>query len=187
MKYCIILGLLLGCTKPGAQKTAGQPAAAIPEASEPGMQAPLTPAHASIALTPDPVTGEVRAPTPISPRDQRELEQLALEAQSFTSSKEPAAQKKALALFKTACASCHGDEGRGFGPAADALPVAPTNFHEWPIKYGQQPAEIAFTLLRGRNDQVMPPLGAGMKKDELWSLVYLISSWYEARKDLQPN
>lgn len=36
---------------------------------------------------------------------------------------------KAEALFVQHCASCHGEQGDGHGPAAAALAPAPTNFH----------------------------------------------------------
>jgi cbb3-type cytochrome oxidase cytochrome c subunit/cytochrome c2 len=36
---------------------------------------------------------------------------------------------QAQSLFSEHCASCHGEQGDGRGPAADALAPAPTNFH----------------------------------------------------------
>jgi high-affinity iron transporter len=38
--------------------------------------------------------------------------------------------RKAAALFKSNCASCHGVQGRGDGPAAKGMEPQPSNFHE---------------------------------------------------------
>ncbi len=43
---------------------------------------------------------------------------------------------KAKEVFKTRCATCHGDEGRGNGPGAITLNPKPRNYHdkEWQAK-----------------------------------------------------
>ncbi len=183
MKYCLLLLVLLSCTKQ-PPKQEGPAQAALPEAASPGSDAanpPLTPSHANLPLAATSESGEVRVVPPVTAKDQRILDELAVEALKFSELKTQ--NKKGAELFKTLCVNCHGTDARGFGPGADALPVAPTNFHEWPIKYGRTPADIAFTLLRGRNDGVMPALGDGLPRPDLWSLVYLIAGWYEARPD----
>ena len=43
---------------------------------------------------------------------------------------DPEAMAKADTLFKTRCASCHGPEGRGNGPAAANLNPKPRDFHD---------------------------------------------------------
>jgi high-affinity iron transporter len=37
---------------------------------------------------------------------------------------------KAATLFQAQCAACHGDQGRGGGPAARGMDPAPSNFHD---------------------------------------------------------
>jgi|AMFO01.1.fsa_nt_gi Cytochrome c. len=40
------------------------------------------------------------------------------------------AKAQAAEIYKTRCASCHGPDGRGDGPAAAALNPKPRNFHD---------------------------------------------------------
>jgi mono/diheme cytochrome c family protein len=42
----------------------------------------------------------------------------------------PDAGEEAKEIFATRCASCHGDEGRGNGPASAVLNPKPQNFHD---------------------------------------------------------
>lgn len=190
----LIFGLALGlglsfpllslqsCTKKSPESGSGSLKALNPAeapASQP-VAAPIDPTHSSLALVPS-ESGEVRTPYQPSKKEQRQLEALATEAQTYAHLKGDS--KKAAAVYKKYCASCHGAEGRGDGPDGDQLPVAPTNFHEWNIKYGRTPELIALTTIHGRNDEVMPAYGTVMSREEIWSVVYLLASWIEARPD----
>lgn len=52
-------------------------------------------------------------------------------------------------LFTTNCASCHGAEGFGDGPAAAALNPKPRNFHEGYWKFGGGLARVVRTITEG--------------------------------------
>ncbi|WP_141733007.1 c-type cytochrome [Oligoflexus tunisiensis] len=166
---------LMSCTKKKPTESAPAPAEASPAAAT-----PQDATHANFPLTARP-SGEIRNDWVPTPQEKAQLDVLEQEAKKFAGLKNQA--DKARALFKLHCATCHGAEGRGDGPGGDSLPVIPTNFHEWPIKYGRAPHEVAFTIINGRNEEVMPPFGAVLKKEELWSLVWLVTTWIEARPD----
>jgi mono/diheme cytochrome c family protein len=53
------------------------------------------------------------------------------------------------ALFATNCASCHGPEGFGDGPAAAALNPKPRNFHDGYWRYGGGLARVVRTITEG--------------------------------------
>lgn len=167
---CLMFLQLPMCTK----KPATLPNSETPSSVPP----PQDSSHAKFALSPQ-ASGEVRTPWQATGRERLQLEALDAEALQF----KPKDLAKAGVLFKNHCSSCHGLEGRGGGAVAESLAVAPTNFHEWPIKYGTKPSEIALTLTQGRNELTMPAFGAVLSKDELWALSYLVSSWIAARPD----
>ena len=177
MRFSLIFvaGLLqfpIACTKKPVDSTPVSTPA-------PSLQAPMDSSHKAGIVVPDPVTGEVR--TPYQPTEKEQLKLSAFEAEQTQYQKAQRNLAAGRKLFQTYCASCHGPEGRGGGPLADSLDVAPTNFHEWPIKYGSRPIDIALTISGGRNNKVMPAFGGSLKQEELWALVGLVSSWIEAR------
>jgi len=56
---------------------------------------------------------------------------------------------KGKALFATNCASCHGPQGFGDGPASAALNPKPRNFHEGYFRYGGGVARVVRTITEG--------------------------------------
>ncbi len=176
----------LSCTKKPTDSGQSSLKALKPESaagSQPTPEAtpaPIDTTHSSLALVPG-ESGEVRTPYRPGRQELRQLEALSEEAKTFAHLKDK--PKQAIATYKKFCASCHGEEGQGGGLAGDNLPVAPTNFHEWNIKYGRTPELIALTTMNGRNDEVMPAFAAAMSREELWSVSYLVASWIEARPD----
>src|SRR5258705_5157704 len=56
---------------------------------------------------------------------------------------------KGKPLFAVNCASCHGNQGFGDGPAAAALNPKPRNFHEGYWKYGGGIARVVQTISTG--------------------------------------
>jgi mono/diheme cytochrome c family protein len=61
----------------------------------------------------------------------------------------PALIAKGKALFAVNCASCHGPDGYGNGPAAAALNPKPRNYHEGYWRYGGGVARIVQTISTG--------------------------------------
>lgn len=54
-------------------------------------------------------------------------------------------------MFKSYCASCHGENGQGAGPAAPALKAAPSNLTVLARNNGGKfPAERVMSILRGQ-------------------------------------
>ena len=49
---------------------------------------------------------------------------LSLYAQEY-----PSDLERGKAIYNRLCQSCHGDKGYGYGPSADALNIAPADFH----------------------------------------------------------
>jgi cytochrome c oxidase cbb3-type subunit I/II len=79
------------------------------------------------------------------------------------------------ALFAATCASCHGENGAGNGPAAAALAPAPTNFHL------KKPAEEhAWDVLEnGVPGTSMPPWRNQLSADQRHALVEFVRSLYD--------
>lgn len=61
----------------------------------------------------------------------------------------PGLVEKGKTLFAVNCASCHGPEGFGNGPASSALNPKPRNFHESYMRYGGGVARIVQTISTG--------------------------------------
>lgn len=77
-------------------------------------------------------------------------------------------------LFGPNCASCHGNEGKGDGPAAAALNPKPRNFTadaDW--KNGRKPSQIYGTLSKGLNTM---PAFSTLPPDDRYALALYVSS-----------
>ena len=56
-------------------------------------------------------------------------------------------------MFKTYCATCHGLDGKGTGPAAAALKKAPANLTELSVRNsGKFPEMKVFSTIKGDSD-----------------------------------
>jgi high-affinity iron transporter len=82
------------------------------------------------------------------------------------------------ATYETRCARCHGDTGKGDGPAGLGFDVAPTNFTSW-----QPPADEDLFLwirdggsARGRS-QLMPDFGRSLSAQELRDVAAYIKTF----------
>jgi mono/diheme cytochrome c family protein len=81
-------------------------------------------------------------------------------------------------MYKTYCAVCHGIDGRGNGPAAEALKVPPTDLTMLATKNGgKYPALKVSAIIRGEN-----VLAAhGTKDMPIWgNLFWSLSGGHEA-------
>jgi caa(3)-type oxidase subunit IV len=78
-------------------------------------------------------------------------------------------------LFTVQCASCHGDQGQGNGPASGSLNPKPRNFTVdagW--VNGRKSSEIFQTLTKGLNS--MPSFATSPAEDR-WSLAYYVQTF----------
>lgn len=93
-------------------------------------------------------------------------------------------------IYDFRCSSCHGVEGRGRGPVADQLVVAPANFAvDTLIAAGD--FEGLFRRIRAGGGEVhgsaMPPWGQIFGDQEIWDLVAFISTFQPARLPPPPT
>lgn len=88
-----------------------------------------------------------------------------------------AATKKEFVRF---CSKCHGTEGKGDGPQADALTTKPRDFTDC-ARMKTISDEVAFTAIKNGGESVhlskdMPAWKDGMEDDEIHDLVAYIRS-----------
>lgn len=82
---------------------------------------------------------------------------------------------------KLECFKCHGDEGRGDGPAAASLtdnrnqPIHPDNFESGSrFKCGTTDADLYKIFMTGLDGTPMPAFADQIKPDEAWDLVHYL-------------
>ena len=80
-----------------------------------------------------------------------------------------AASPDGAATFKANCASCHGEKGRGDGPAAKALDPKPRDYRE-KFKHGEKRDQIFKTISKGIEGTGMVGFD-WLTKEERWALV----------------
>ena len=90
---------------------------------------------------------------------------------------DPAAVKKEFVRY---CAKCHGTEGKGDGPQADALTTKPRDFTDC-ARMKTISDEIAFTAIKEGGEAAhlskdMPAWKDGMDDDEIHALVAYVRS-----------
>ena len=77
--------------------------------------------------------------------------------------------------FDGQCAKCHGESGRGDGPAGVSLPVRPRNFTDC-SRMSKESDERLFNTIKGGGQSVglskeMPPWGEAFDDNEIKGLV----------------
>lgn len=83
--------------------------------------------------------------------------------------------EKGATLYGTHCATCHGPEGRGDGPAATGLPTPPANFASGRLKAGREPEQIYLRIAAGV-PPFMPPFRSTLSPDEIWAVVRYVET-----------
>jgi len=89
-------------------------------------------------------------------------------------SPETASVDQGKALFAANCASCHGDQGSGNGPAAGALAPPPTNFN---VKRPTQ-RRVLDVLENGIPGTAMPPWKRQLDQEQQQALAEFVHSLY---------
>lgn len=84
---------------------------------------------------------------------------------------------------KAGCASCHGAEGHGDGPASREMedsfgsPIRPRNFHiEGEFKRGRTPRDIVLTITTGNDGTPMPSFSSALTRQEVWAVANFLMS-----------
>jgi cytochrome c oxidase cbb3-type subunit I/II len=88
-------------------------------------------------------------------------------------------------LFQQLCAPCHGIQGKGDGPAANAFedsdgnPLPPANLR-MPLGCGEREEDILRTMLTGMSGTPMPSFEDALSPLEMWQIVTLLTEWRKA-------
>jgi mono/diheme cytochrome c family protein len=88
----------------------------------------------------------------------------------------PGSLERGKKLFAEHCALCHGDEGRGDGPAAEGMEPRPANFHDIGHSDMYGPGEKFWIITHGASETGMPEFGGILSDEERWHLVQHILS-----------
>ena len=67
-------------------------------------------------------------------------------------------------LYAERCSGCHGDDGKGDGPAAAAVEPKPRNFRSPDFWHDKTDAALRAVVMRGKPGTMMPPF-AGVLSD----------------------
>lgn len=95
-----------------------------------------------------------------------------------------AARARGADLYKTlACWTCHGDDGRGNGPTADALrnedgtPARPADLtRPWTFLGGSEPLDVALRVASGVGGTPMPGYAGVIEPAQFWDLAHYVRS-----------
>jgi len=91
--------------------------------------------------------------------------------------------KKAERIYAKQCASCHGAEGFGDGPAASGMEPPPINFHDVE-RYKQRTLYgLHSTISQGVNDTAMQAYDQ-LSDEDRWSLAFYVGSMAVEASDL---
>lgn len=85
---------------------------------------------------------------------------------------------KGAALFARNCAVCHGEQGEGDGPAAEAMEPKPANLHEDHVQSNSDGA-LFWIITHGRPETPMPPWDNVLSEEERWHLVNFLRTFKE--------
>jgi mono/diheme cytochrome c family protein len=92
-------------------------------------------------------------------------------------------------IFQAACATCHGANGDGHGPAAPTLadmwgePCVPADLRRGAIRTGSEPRDIYRVLMTGISGTPMPSFGEALTPEQRWAIVAFIRDIRETKED----
>lgn len=86
----------------------------------------------------------------------------------------PEVLKEGLALYRKNCLTCHGEAGKGDGPAAEFIQTAPANISSPAGQDRMTDGEIFWKITEGRNP--MPPFKKKLSVEERWTVVHYVRS-----------
>ena len=111
---------------------------------------------------------------PFTLAQQKEIKHVPVKPTSAASGEE---------MYQNYCAVCHGKEGKGNGPAADALKTAPTDLaHLAASNGGKFPSDKVSNTIRG--DQNIPAHGS--KEMPIWgNLFWTMSQGHQSEVQLR--
>ena len=83
----------------------------------------------------------------------------------------PESLARGRALFARHCTLCHGEGGRGDGPAAEGMAIRPANFLNLGHSDTYSPGEKFWIITHGGLETGMPAFGDTLTERERWELV----------------
>lgn len=92
-----------------------------------------------------------------------------------------AATLQSRELFTNTCARCHGIDGSGGPPVAEAGP-APRNFHEHAFQMQRTDEQLKQTIKNGKGT-AMPAFGALLTDEQIAELVVQVRSFDDEGKE----
>lgn len=78
--------------------------------------------------------------------------------------------KNGKALYHTYCAPCHGDKGKGDGPASASLNPKPAD-HTSAMVQAESDGSLYYKISEGHMHTAMPPFKAVLHPDQRWAIV----------------
>lgn len=83
--------------------------------------------------------------------------------------------QKGKTVYMTQCATCHGENADGNGPAASAFNPKPRDFKSGYWKLGGEPSRVYNTVENGMSGSPMPAF-KGLTVEDRWAVVHFIRS-----------
>jgi len=80
-------------------------------------------------------------------------------------------------IYTEQCAGCHGDEGRGDGPAAAALVPKPRNFRDSAFWKDRTTAELESVVRSGKPASMMMAFGGALTDAEIAAVVRYVQGF----------
>ena len=81
--------------------------------------------------------------------------------------------KSGKVLYQAYCAPCHGNNGRGDGPAATSLHPKPAD-HTSAAVQAESDGTLFYKISEGHPSTAMPPFKAVLHPDQRWSIINYI-------------
>ena len=86
-------------------------------------------------------------------------------------------------LYKQYCASCHGANGDGKGPAASALNPKPADFLNVTYMNARSRADHFKSIMNGKSGTAMPPWKGTLSEKDVWDIItYIEHLFHQAKK-----
>ncbi len=83
---------------------------------------------------------------------------------------------KGKALYAQNCALCHGQNGKGDGPAGRSLDPIPSNFHDIDLMLNVSPYQAYSSIRLGVPGTAMVSFSGQFSDEEMWDLAFYIKS-----------
>ena len=85
-------------------------------------------------------------------------------------------------VFATNCVACHGEEGRGDGPAAEALETKPADLNAGHVQ-GLSDGALFYIVTHGKPDTPMPAWEEILEEGERWDVVNFMRTLGDDHED----